>query len=52
MDNFPKLLFRESVFELVVNVLEFINGEFSSSLKVVETEVGTSSFFREWASLK
>ena len=52
VNDFPKLLFCKSVFELVVNVLELINSKFSSSLKVIKTEVSTSSFFSERASLK
>lgn len=52
VNDFPKLLFAESIFELFVNVFELFNCKFTSSLKVIKTEVSTSSFFSEWASLK
>ena len=32
MNDFPELFFTESIFELIVDILEFINSEFSSSL--------------------
>lgn len=32
VDDFPKLFFGESVLELIVDIFEFIDGEFSSSL--------------------
>jgi hypothetical protein len=52
VDDFPKLFITESVIELAVDVLELFNGQFSSSLKVIQAEVGTSSFFAEWVSLE
>jgi len=52
VNDFPELVLAESVFELVVNVLEFINGELTSSLEVIQTEVSASSFLGEWRSLK
>ncbi len=44
-DDIPKLFVSESVIELLVDVLEFLDGEFSSFLKVIQAEVGSSSFF-------
>lgn len=51
VDDLPKLFVSESVIELAVDVLEFIDGEFSSSLQVIQAEVGSSCFFAEWVSL-
>ncbi len=50
MDDIPKLFVSESVIELLVDVVEFLDGEFSSFLKVIQAEVGSSSFFAEWVS--
>lgn len=52
VNDFPKLFITESVIELTVDVLELFNGQFSSSLKVIQAEVGTSSFFAERVSLE
>ena len=52
VNNFPNLFLGESVFELVIYVLKLIDGEFSSALEVVQAEVGTSSLFAEWVSLR
>jgi len=32
VDDFPELIFTESVLELIVDIFEFFDGEFSSSL--------------------
>jgi hypothetical protein len=52
VDDFPELFVGISVFELVVDISELINGEFSSSLQIIQAEVGSSSLFAEWVSLK
>ena len=52
VDDFPKLFITESIIELTIDVLELFNGQFSSSLKVIQAEVGASSFFAEWVSLE
>ncbi len=51
MDDLPKLLVRESVIELTVDVFELVNREFSPSLEIVKAEVGSSSLLAEWVSL-
>jgi hypothetical protein len=52
VNDLPKLILIESVLELVIDVLKFINTEFSFSLEIIQTEVSTSAFFCIWASLK
>ena len=52
VNNFPELFIIVSVSELLVDVSKLVNGEFSSSLKVIQAEVSSSSFFAEWVTLK
>ena len=52
VNDFPNLFLAESVFELVVYVLELIDGELSSTLEIVQAEVGAFSLFTEWVSLR
>jgi hypothetical protein len=48
VDDFPELVLIESILKLVVDILKFINTEFSSSLQVVKAEISSSSLLGEW----
>jgi hypothetical protein len=51
VNHLQKLLITESVLELFVDVFQLINSQLSPSLEVVQTKVGSSSFFAERVSL-
>ncbi len=51
VNDFPQLLISKSILELIVDVLKLVNTKFSLSLKIIQTEIRSSSFFSEWSSL-
>jgi len=52
VNYFLKLLFGESVLELIIDISELINREFSFTLEIVQTKVGSFSLFIKRVSLK
>ena len=51
VDDLPELVLVVAVFQLLVNILQIVNVQFTFSFNVQKGEVCLSSFIIEWASL-